>query len=61
MVMVGVVHTPHGGSVVVDKGRSLKGARFSLLLPLTSSQLERKAPVPLPPVKPPSLQDEHAT
>ncbi|MBR9754881.1 HAMP domain-containing protein [Cobetia sp. 4B] len=55
-----ILHS-HGGSVVVDKGRSLKGARFSLLLPLTSSQLERKAPVPLPPVKPPSLQDEHAT
>ncbi|TVU72809.1 ATP-binding protein [Cobetia crustatorum] len=46
-----IMHS-HGGSVVVDHGKALKGARFSLLLPLTSGKLGREMPVVLPPVLP---------
>lgn len=46
-----IMHS-HGGSVVVDHGKTLKGACFSLLLPRKSGKLGREMPVVLPPVLP---------
>ncbi|MDH2292048.1 ATP-binding protein [Cobetia sp. 10Alg 146] len=55
-----IMHS-HGGSVVVDRGIALKGARFSLLLPLSSSKLKREAPPSLPPVTPGEGDDGQRT